>query len=85
MNVADVRGTGNSPERAAFFGGESHLVALPIRARIEVVIPDSLEQEVVQAIVEQAHTGEPGDGKIFVEVIEEVVRVRTGDRGEAAL
>jgi nitrogen regulatory protein P-II 1 len=63
LNVSDVRGTGNSPESAAWFGGEEH----------------------VEAILEHARTGEPGDGKIFVETVVDALRIRTGERGEAAL
>lgn len=85
MNVADVRGTGNSPERANWFAGEEHLVALPLRAKVEVVVDDALVEAVVDAIVENARTGEPGDGKIFVESVVDAVRVRTGERGDVAL
>ncbi|MCO5297793.1 MAG: P-II family nitrogen regulator [Fimbriimonadaceae bacterium] len=85
MNVADVRGTGNSPERSNWFAGEEHLVALPLRARVEVVVPDDLAEAVVEAVLENARTGEPGDGKIFLERVEDVLRVRTGERGDPAL
>lgn len=85
MNVADVRGTGNSPEKPNWFAGEEHLVALPLRAKVEVVVDDSLVEAVVSAILENARTGEPGDGKIFVESVVDALRVRTGERGDVAL
>ncbi len=85
MNVADVRGAGNSPEATAWFGSEAPVVALPIRSRIEVVARDDQQDEIVEAILRSAHTGEPGDGKIFVERVVDVVRVRTQERGETAL
>lgn len=85
LNVSDVRGTGNSPETAAWFAGEEHLIAMPIKSKIEVIAPDEMQDAIVQAILENARTGEPGDGKIFVEPVEDALRIRTGERGIAAL
>ena len=85
LNVSDVRGAGNSPEHAAWFAGEEHVIALPIKSKIEAVVPDEVANAVIEAILENARTGEPGDGKIFVERVADAVRVRTGERGEAAL
>ncbi len=85
LNVTDVRGTGNSPETAAWFGGDEHLIALPLKSKIEVIVHDELKDAVVDAILEHARTGEPGDGKIFVEAVADALRIRTGERGEAAL
>ena len=85
MTVSDVRGTGNSPEPAQWFAGEGQVIPLPIRSRIEVVIPDEMKDSVVQAILDSAQTGEASDGKIFIQPVETAVRVRTGERGEAAL
>jgi nitrogen regulatory protein P-II 1 len=85
LNVSDVRGTGNSPESASWFAGEEHLISLPIKSKIEVIVPDELVERIVEAILENARTGEPGDGKVFLEPIQDAVRVRTGERGEAAL
>ena len=85
MTVADVRGTGNSPEKADWLGGSPGLIALPMRARIEVVVEASMQDEVVNAIIESAQTGESGDGKIFVEPILDAIRIRTEERGTAAI
>lgn len=85
LSVSDVRGTGNSPERADFFGGDEGVIALPIRARIEVVANDDMREAIVDAIVESAHTGESGDGKIFVQRVADAVRIRTEERGDAAV
>lgn len=85
MNVADVRGCGNSPEKVNWFAGEEHLVALPIKAKIEVVVPDELAESLVAAILEHARTGEPGDGKIFLERVDDAVRIRTRERGDIAI
>ncbi len=81
MTVSDVRGRGTSPERPTLFAGQEMLVALPIRAKIMVVVADELVEPVVQAILESAHTGEPGDGKIFLEPVEDALRIRTLERG----
>ena len=82
MTVSDVRGTGNSPEASQWQG---QVIALPIRSRIEVVVPDEMKEPVVDAILQSAQTGEASDGKIFIQPVETAIRVRTGERGEAAL
>jgi nitrogen regulatory protein P-II 1 len=85
MNVTDVRGAGNSPEKASWFGGEEQLIALPLRSKIEVIAPDDLQETLVETIIENARTGEPGDGKIFVERIADAIRIRTEERGDLAI
>ncbi len=85
LTVTEVRGTGNSEEKSAWFGGEQQLIALPIRSRIEVVAHDDLLDEIITAILGQAQSGESGDGKIFVEPIENAVRIRTEERGSEAI
>jgi len=56
-----------------------------VKTKLEIIVPDSLVESVVQAIQEAAHTGTTGDGKIFVLPIEETVKIRTGQRGEGAI
>ena len=85
LSVSDVRGTGNSPETTDWLGGDESLIALPIRSRVEVVAPDELTEEIVQAILDNAHTGEDGDGKIFIEKITDAIRIRTQEHGDAAI
>lgn len=85
MSVADVRGTGNSQEASQWFAGAGHVIPLPIRSKLEVAIPDELRDEVVEAVLDAARTGEPGDGKVFIERITDAIRVRTGERGPDAL
>lgn len=85
MSVSDVRGTGNSKERATWFAGEQHVIALPVKSRIEVVAPDDLLEALIRTIVENARTGQPDDGKIFVEKVADAVRVRTLERGDNAV
>lgn len=83
LTVADVRGTGVSEEHTDLLSGA--VVALPIRSRLEVAVPDAIQEAVITAIVEAARTGEANDGKIFVERLTDAVRVRTGERGDAAV
>lgn len=83
LTVADVRGTGVSEEHTDLLSGA--VVALPIRSRLEVVVPDQMREAVVASIIEAAQTGEPNDGKIFVEKVFDALRVRTGERGESAV
>jgi nitrogen regulatory protein P-II 1 len=85
MSVSDVRGTGNSPERSAWFSGSENVLALPIRSKIEVVAPDDLQEQLIEVVVQNARTGEPGDGKIFIERVVDAVRVRTAERGDLAI
>lgn len=85
MNVADVRGCGASPETAQWFAGEEHVIPLPLRARIEVVASDDMKEAIIAAVLENARTGEPGDGKIVVERVSDAIRIRTEERGDAAI
>ena len=83
LNVTDVKGRGNSEEKEQRFLTEVDV--LRMRSRIEVVCDDALKNDVVGAILESAHTGQSGDGKIFVEPIVDAVRMRTGERGLQAI
>jgi nitrogen regulatory protein P-II 1 len=86
LTVSDVRGMGNSQERSEWFGGgEDGVLPLPIRSKIEVVVLDDMADPVVSAIIEQAQTGESGDGKIFLERVSDAIRIRTLEKGETAV
>ncbi|CUU36116.1 MAG: P-II family nitrogen regulator [Armatimonadetes bacterium] len=85
MTVTDVRGFGRQQGHTEKYRGSTYTVNLLPKIKIEVVVPDSQVEEVVSAILEAAHTGEIGDGKIFIAEVEEAVRIRTGERGESAL
>lgn len=85
MTVTDVRGFGRQQGHTEKYRGSTYTVNLLPKIKIEVVVPDNQVEEVVSAILEAAHTGEIGDGKIFIVEVEEVVRIRTGERGESAL
>lgn len=81
----DVRGFGRSPVGHDPDKIVDDLVEYIPKAKLEIVVPDELVETVVQTIQANAHTGNPGDGKIFVIAVEEVVKIRTGERGEKAL
>lgn len=85
MSVSDVRGTGSSPESTTMFAGREVLVALPVKSKLVVVAHEALVEDIVARVVAAARTGRPGDGKIFIEPVEDAVRIRTGERGDAAV
>jgi len=85
MTVTEVRGCGKQRGRTERYRGAEYVVSLLPKVKIEIIIPDDQVEGVVNVIAETARTGEIGDGKIFVLPVEEVVRIRTGERGEEAI
>ena len=85
MTVSDVRGAGAGPEGTALLGSGSIAVSLSLKSKVEVAVPAEMKEAMIEAISAAAHTGDPGDGKIFIEPISDILRVRTKERGEAAL
>jgi len=85
MTVADVRGYGRQRGRTEKYRGNTYVVNLLPKIKIEIVVSDDRAEDVVETILASAQTGEIGDGKIFVSEVEEAVRIRTGERGEIAL
>lgn len=79
-----VRGFGRNRAKAARFAQEG-IVGTSDKVRVEAMIPDALEDRVVQAILAAAHTGKNGDGKIYVAAVERAVRIRTGETGDVAV
>jgi len=67
------------------YRGAEYTVDLLAKVKLEIVVRDEQVEEVVDAIMKAARTGEIGDGKIFITPVEEAIRVRTGDRGEDAI
>lgn len=85
VTVSEVHGFGRAKavsSPAAFLDGSVEYVK---KSKLEVVVPDELADNVVHVIREHAHTGNPGDGKIFIYRVEDVVRIRTGEHGESAI
>lgn len=85
MTVSEVKGFGRQKGHAELFRGGEHATPFLPKTKIEVVCTDELAPRIVETIVGLARTGRIGDGKIFVSPIEDVIRIRTGDRGETAI
>lgn len=85
LSCEQVRGYGRQQGQTDQYRGSTYALNLVPKMKIEIVLLDEQLEEAIQAIVEAAQTGELGDGKIFVSEVEDAVRVRTGERGEAAI
>lgn len=85
MSVEQVRGYGRQFGRTDKYRGSTYAVNLLPKLKLEVVVRDDELEAALDAIVRSSHTGEIGDGKIFVSDVTDVIRVRTGERGDAAL
>jgi nitrogen regulatory protein P-II 1 len=85
MTVSEVKGFGRQKGHSELYRGAEYTVDFVPKVRVEVVAPDDLADKVIRALVEAARTGKIGDGKIFVVPVERVVRIRTGEEGDAAL
>jgi nitrogen regulatory protein P-II 1 len=85
MTVLEVRGHGRQKGHTEFYRGREYTVDLIPKIKLELVLPDKMVEQVVQAITSAARTGKIGDGKIFLSRIDEAVRIRNDERGEGAL
>ncbi len=85
MSVSEVRGFGRQRGHTETYRGTEYQVDFVPKAKIEVVVGDDLADKVLSAIVDAARTGQVGDGKVFVTNLANVVRVRTGETGAAAI
>ena len=85
MTVSEVKGFGRQKGHSELYRGAEYVVEFLPKIKIEVAVPDELAEKVTLAISEAAHTGKIGDGKVFVFDLEDAIRIRTGERGEAAL
>lgn len=85
MTVSEVRGHGRQKGHTEVYRGSEYTVDLLPKIKIEMVLPDNLANPAVETILKTAKTGKIGDGKIFVSRIDEAVRIRNEERGEAAL
>ena len=85
MTVTEVKGFGRTGGKKEVYRGSAYVVDFVPKVKIEVVVPDGLAHQVLEAVEKSAKTGRIGDGKIFVVPIEEAVRIRTGERGEEAI
>ena len=85
LTVTDVKGFGRQKGHTELYRGAEYVVDFLPKIRIEAVVRDDMADRVVEAIVEAARTGRIGDGKIFVQSMEQVVRIRTGETGDEAV
>jgi nitrogen regulatory protein P-II 1 len=85
MTTSEVRGCGRQRGYVERYRGMEYQVRLLPKMKVELVVRDDQVDAVVKAILEAGRTGEVGDGKIFLTKIDDAVRIRTGERGEAAL
>ena len=79
MTVTEVRGHGRQKGHSAIYRGKEYNVSLLPKMEIEVVVPDTIAEDAIKAIVQAARTGEIGDGRVFVLPVAESYRIRTGE------
>ena len=85
MTVSEVRGHGRQKGHTEVYRGREYTVDLLPKIKVEIILPDKSTDEAVEVIVKAAQTGKIGDGKVFISSIDEVFRIRNGDKGEQAL
>lgn len=85
LTVSEVIGCGHQKGRTEVYRGTEYSINLLPKVKVEIVIRDKWVDEVVQTIIQEARTGEIGDGKIFIYPVENALRIRTGESGEDAL
>lgn len=85
LNVTEVEGHGKQKGVVQQWRGDKYRVEMLPKMRLEIVVSDRDVKKIIQAIQDSAKTGSVGDGKIFVSPVEEVIRIRTSETGEAAL
>ncbi|PYM07141.1 MAG: P-II family nitrogen regulator [Candidatus Rokuibacteriota bacterium] len=85
MTVTEVRGFGRQKGHTELYRGSEYTIVFLPKVKIEVIVSDHLADKVVSTIVAAARTGSIGDGKVFVLPLEESIRIRTGETGEAAV
>jgi nitrogen regulatory protein P-II 1 len=85
MSVEQIRGYGRQLGRTDKYRGSTYAVNLLPKLKLEIVVKDDDLELAVDAIIKASHTGEIGDGKLFVSNVDDAIRVRTGERGDAAL
>jgi nitrogen regulatory protein P-II 1 len=85
VTVTEVKGFGRQKGHTELYRGAEYVVDFLPKVKVEVVVPDKLQESAIDAIVKSARTGKIGDGKIFVTTVEQVIRIRTGETDEAAI
>ena len=85
MTVSEVRGFGRTGGKQEIYRGSAYVVDFVPKVKLEIIVKDDLVHQVIETIMNAAKTGRIGDGKIFITPIDEVIRIRTGERGEDAI
>lgn len=85
LTVTEVKGFGRQKGHTELYRGAEYVVDFLPKIKLEIVVADNLAEAAVEAIINAARTGKIGDGKIFITNVEQVVRIRTGESGEAAI
>ena len=85
MTITEVKGFGRQKGHTELYRGAEYSVDFLPKVKIQILVPDDKVAQVVDTVVKTAHTGKIGDGKIFVLPVEEVVRIRTGEKGADAI
>jgi nitrogen regulatory protein P-II 1 len=85
LTVTEVKGFGRQKGHTELYRGAEYVVDFLPKVKVELVVADGLVESTLDAIVKAARTGKIGDGKIFVTDVEQVIRIRTGESGEAAV
>jgi nitrogen regulatory protein P-II 1 len=85
LTVTEVKGFGRQKGHTELYRGAEYVVDFLPKVKVEIVVADSLLERAMESIINAARTGKIGDGKIFVTAVEQVVRIRTGESGEAAI
>ena len=85
LTVTEVKGFGRQKGHTELYRGAEYVVDFLPKVKVEMIVSDAMVERAIEAIVKAARTGKIGDGKIFVTEVEQVVRIRTGESGEAAI
>ena len=85
LTITDVKGFGRQKGHTEMYRGAEYIIDFLPKTKLEILVPDVQVDDIIDAIMTAAHTGRIGDGKIFVMPAEEVLRIRTGECGEAAI
>ena len=85
MTVTEVKGFGRQKGHSELYRGAEYVVDFLPKVRIEIMVPDDDVEKVTLALTEATRTGKIGDGKVFIMPVEDAIRIRTGERGDAAL
>lgn len=85
MTVTEVKGFGRQKGHVELYRGAEYDIAFIPKVKLEIVVAEAMAEKVVATIMEKAKTGKIGDGKIFISKVEDVIRIRTGEKGESAI